>query len=295
MGKASVSQGTGKSEPRSGTQTLERSIRLLKLIASRGRFGWRLSDLAEYCQMSKGTTHRLLAGLIRERLVRRRNYDRHYLPGALLFELSLALPAYSDFLAAAQAPLKRIARATGMVAYLFLRSGEDFVCAARHGSTEIKALSINKGTRRPLLSAAGGIAMLITLDEAEFSSVVKHNLAQIERFGPQRIKALQAVLRESKRCGFGLHQGQIVPGVHALGVAVRNSSGKPLAALTVVGAAEKLPPARVSEFASMLNAEAAVLSEAASRYGVAGDEPADAFALPFDVAAEGAFGVHQWH
>ncbi len=257
---------------RTGTQAIERTIGVLKLIAARGRFGWRLSDLAQSCQMSKATMHRLLSCLVRERLVRRRTADRHYLPGPLLFELSLSLPAFSEFLIASHAPLKRIARKTGMVAYLFLRSGNDFVCAARHGSSDLKALSIENGTRRPLLSAAGGIAILIALDEAEFAPILKDNLKQIEHFGPLRLRALEAVLRESRRSGFGLHQGQIVPGVHALGVAVRDNASNAFAALSIVGEAAKLPQARIAQFVALLKVEAEIVSSAAQRFRIAGAE-----------------------
>jgi DNA-binding IclR family transcriptional regulator len=257
---------------RAGTQTLERTVRLLNFITMRPRFGWRLSDLAEYSEISKGTAHRLLAFLVRERLVQRRTIDRHYLPGPLLFEFSLALPSFAQFIGACNAPLRRLARGTGMVAYLFLRSGSEFVCAARYGTTALKALSIEVGTRRALLSTAGGIAILIALEEAEREKAVERNLNDMKRFGPHRIKALQTVFRESKKHGFGLHQGQIVPDVHSLGLAIRNRHGVPFAALSLVGAAEKLPPSRVGQFVALLKEEADVVARAALEYGVTEDQ-----------------------
>ena len=47
-----------------GTQTLSRSIRLLRVLATRGDIGWRLSDLAAACELDKSTAHRMLAGLL---------------------------------------------------------------------------------------------------------------------------------------------------------------------------------------------------------------------------------------
>src|ERR1700694_3067020 len=121
-----------------GTQSVERAVLLLKELSARGTFGWRLSDLAAQCSLDKGTAHRILSCLQRERLVQQRESDRHYLPGPLLFELSLTLPPLPEFQAACQAPLGRVARRTGGVAFLYLRSGSDFVCAARVGATSIK-------------------------------------------------------------------------------------------------------------------------------------------------------------
>jgi DNA-binding IclR family transcriptional regulator len=259
-------------ERRAGTQTLERTVRLLNFITMRPRFGWRLSDLAEYCEISKGTAHRLLAFLVRERLVQKRAVDRHYVPGPLLFEFSLALPSFAQFIGACNTPLRRLARGTGMVAYLFLRSGSEFVCAAKHGTTALKALSIEVGTRRALLSTAGGIAILVALEEREAEKMVERNLKDMKRFGPGRIKALQTVLRESRKHGFGIHQAQIVPDVHSLGLAIRDRDGAPFAALSLVGAAEKLPPSRVGPFVALLNKEADVVARAALEYGVTEDE-----------------------
>jgi DNA-binding IclR family transcriptional regulator len=255
-----------------GTQSVERTIGILRVIAARGRFGWRLSDLCAYCGISKGTMHRLLACLVRERLVRRRQSDRHYLPGPLLFELSLALPSFAEFLEGSQTALKRLARATGMVDYLFLRSGTDSVCAARQGVTDIKALLTEKGTRRPLLSGVGGIAMLIAMAEAESAEVIKRNMSEMERFGSERVKAAQLVLRESKKVGYAIHRGQMVPGVHAIGVAIQDSGGVPFAALTVVCPAERMPSARVPALVSILQEEAQRIEVSARRYGVTGGD-----------------------
>jgi len=81
----------------------------------------------------RATTHRLLACLVRERMVRQRSSDRHYFPGPLLFELSLANPVYEDFQAAARAPVERLYRSFGTMAALFLRSGCESVCTVRAG------------------------------------------------------------------------------------------------------------------------------------------------------------------
>lgn len=69
---------------RTGTQSVERVLQLLRVIATRRHFGWRLTDLAEHCALSPSTVRQLLACLLRERLVLQRSIDRHYLPGPLL-------------------------------------------------------------------------------------------------------------------------------------------------------------------------------------------------------------------
>lgn len=124
-----------KLRQRSGTQSIERAVQLLKELAARGEFGRRLFDLATHCELDRGTTHRILACLVRERLVQQHPTSRRYVPGPLLFELGLSLPAYATFQAACSVPLHRVAKRLGGASLLYLRSGSEFVCAARAGTT----------------------------------------------------------------------------------------------------------------------------------------------------------------
>lgn len=255
---------------RSGTQSIERTLQLLRLVSTRGHFGWRLSDLATHCSLGRSTVHRLLACLVRERLVEQRASDRHYIPGPMLFELSLSLPRqYGDFLQSCAAPLSRLARRTRTVSYLMLRSGSDFVCAARGGSPALKAHAIEIGVRRPLMTAAGGIAILIALHEEEMRQIVERNLHDVARLGSARVRSLERVLKESQKHGFGIHQGQITPGVHAIGLAVLRWDGKPFASLTVVGSADALPASRVRQVVSLLKDETRHVAREADRLNLA--------------------------
>ena len=120
-----------------GTQTLDRAIRLLKMLTTRSTVGWRLTDLAAQCELDKATAYRLLQALERHRLAKQRASDRHYAPGPLLFELGLAFPALAQFQTACRPSLARLARRPGGAALLYLRSEEDFVCIARVGGEQM--------------------------------------------------------------------------------------------------------------------------------------------------------------
>src|SRR5258706_819516 len=168
---------------RSGPQSLERGVRVLRELAARGTVGWRLSDLAERCGLDKGTAHRIVSCYVRERFARQREGDRRYVPGTLLFELSLALPPYYAFQAAAAAPLARAAKRLGGHAFLCLRSGADFVCAANAGVPGIKGLAHEVGLRRPLVVSAGGVAILVALPPAQAKALVAGNMKRVQAAG----------------------------------------------------------------------------------------------------------------
>ena len=254
-----------KNAQRHGTQTVERAALVLKELASRGSFGWRLSDLATSCELDRGTAHRILACLIRERLARQRESDRRYVPGPLLFELGLSLPAMGAFVAACAAPLARAATRLDGVSLLYLRSGADFVCGARAGSMTMKALTIDVGTRRPLIVSAGGLAILAALPKEEARAVVEDNLRRVARFGEARVRSLKRVIKNSQSRGYGVSQDEIVPGVSAFGVPVRDARGAPFASISVVGPSEILPESRTPDVIETLEREARAIAREAAR------------------------------
>jgi DNA-binding IclR family transcriptional regulator len=249
-----MTRRTGNS--RTGTQSIERAVRLMRALATRGHFGWRLVDLCAHCDLDKGTTHRVLATLVRERLVQQRARDRRYLPGPLLFELGLSVPVASAWQTACSASLARIAKRFGAVAMLYLRSGDEFVCAARAVHTPLKALTIEVGTRRPLIVSAGGVAMLVALPPREARQIIARNMKEVERFGSQRVASIRRVLRNSRARGFGVSQGEIVPRISAFGVSIVDLHGDPYASISVVATTERLSAYKMTEVVAALRAEA---------------------------------------
>jgi DNA-binding IclR family transcriptional regulator len=250
----------GRNPVRHGTQSLERAVLILRKLAERGPLGWRLLDLSAHCGIERTTAHRILAGLVRQRLAEQRPGDRRYVPGPLLFELSLSMPSYAAFQAGCAAPLSRLARRVGGVAYVALRSGAEFVCAARAG-TPIKALTIEVGTRRALITAVGGVAILLALPKEERRLLAAANLRQLARFDAARRRDLEALLRRSEARGYALSQGGVVPGIAACGVAACEPGGSPFGSLTVVTVLENMPASRVPDVVAALQEAARVVEK----------------------------------
>ncbi|MFT3821156.1 MAG: helix-turn-helix domain-containing protein [Rubrivivax sp.] len=254
---------------RSGTQSLARGVRLMRVIATRPQFGWRLSDLAAVCGLDKGTVHRMLACLVDERLVEQRASDRHYLPGPLMFELGLALPDSTQFQRVAESHLQPFARRLGGVVLLQLRSGNEYVCSLRLGALSLTALMVYPGTRRPLFTSAGGIAILQTLDADAQRRILLDNVAQeIAKQGAGRLEALQRMRERSARHGFGVNLGDVVPGVHAFGVPVTSERQGAFAAVCLIGTTDLYGAERVDEIRGALDEIAALLAAEARKFNM---------------------------
>lgn len=231
-------------------------MQLLKALAARSVTGWRLTDLAAHCGLEPATAHRVLACLARQRLVQQRAADRHYAPGPLLFELGLAFPALERFRAACAPALSRISRRYRGATLLYLRSESHFVCIARGGESEVRGLTIELGTRRPLAVSAPGVAILITLAAEERRPLYEANLREIARAGPRRRDAIERVLRRSLRAGAGVNLGDIVPGLWSFGVPIFNRTGVPFASIGLTGRATDYSRRRIPEVISTLRSEA---------------------------------------
>jgi DNA-binding IclR family transcriptional regulator len=272
LGEPRPSAGTqrpevSKAPTRPGTRSLTRGLKVLRMVASRPEVGWRLCDLATACDEDRATVHRVLARLVDERLVRQRPGDRHYLPGPMLFELGLSLPEHAQFQRSAETILRVFAHEMTCVAMLLLRSGNDFVCTVREGTAPHTGTMMHPGTRRPLITSAGGVAILQTLPDTEVSRIVAENTDQeIKRHGNDRLKGLQRMRERSAHYGMGLNLSDLVPNSFAYAQPVRNRAGEVFAAVVITGKPEQLPESQVEELrvklrriADALEIEAAAL------------------------------------
>jgi len=236
---------------RSGTQSIERAIRVLTEVTARSRFGWRPTDLAARCGLDRGTTHRILGRLVRERLVQQRAVDGHYLPGPLLFELALSLPAYDALRRQSEPVLARIARRARGYALLSVRSFDDAVCIASAGVPAYLGTAFDVGTRRPLVAIAAGVAMLMAMPRAEAQAIVERELPTLADR-----KSLARMWRRSLALGFAANVGYTARGVNAVAVALRDPDGSPFGSLALAAAASQLPSTRLHDTAVALAEDA---------------------------------------
>lgn len=261
-------------EKPTGTQSIDRSVMLLKRMAMRGRTGWGLTDLASRCGLDKGTTHRILSALVRSRLVERDPVTRGYRLGPMLFELSLGRPDLFAMQKACDEPLARLAKRLRCITYVYLRSDTDVVVAAEAGHIPIKAMMIQIGTRRPLMQTAGGVAMLMAMPDDEAAQIIALGTSELAASGgASRVEAANRILQRSRSLGFGISEGHIAPHTTAIAVPLLDAAGRPFAALNVGGPSEQFPESHLAGVVALLKEEAAAIEMAVAgispRAGVA--------------------------
>lgn len=242
---------TEKKSP-AGTQSIARTIRVMKTIAERKEIGWRLTDLAARCGLGKATTYRIVACLTSERIVLQRSEDRRYVPGPLLYELALSTPAYSAFAAALHEDLLRLAEIGGN-AFLYLRSGDEVVCIDRAGITTLRPVT-GIGRRRPITQSTFGIAMLLAMPRDERQALIQ---AQEKSHGASGVAgAYFKVLARSRRYGFGFNRGDVVPGLTSVAIPLLDNQQRPFCAVGVTGVSESLSGQRLRSTVELIRKEA---------------------------------------
>ena len=247
----SMSPPTPADGPRRGTQSIERVVGMLRVVASRGRNGMRLGDVATASGLPTSTCFRMLQRLEVEGLVERHPVTRKYFLGPLLHELGLLARPRVQLAAYCEPVLAEIAEETKDTVYLSERRGVEAVCTARAlGDYPIKALTLDVGIRRPLGVGAGGLAILCALPPDEADEIIDANAqryAKLSALDPARVKA---AVNDGRARGFAFLDSAVVAGTAAVGVAL--AADNPVAAISVAAISARLDESRRIEVGAAL-------------------------------------------
>lgn len=239
---------------RSGTQSIERVVDVLRVIASRGRRGMRVGEVVATSGLAEATCFRMLRRLELEGLVDRDAHTRKYFLGPLLHEFGLLARPRFRLAELCDAPLHRLADFTQDTVYLSERSGLEAVCANRAlGDFPIKSISLDIGIRRPLGVGAGGLAILCALPPAEAEALVRANAHRYEKFANFTADFLDGAIAEGRARGYSFLDGAVTPGTAAMGVAFPPAN--PIAAISVGAISARLRPERRAVIAQQMHRE----------------------------------------
>lgn len=236
---------------RTGTQSIERVVGMLRVVASRGRRGMRIADVVSVSGLPMSTCFRMLQRLELEGLVVRDAMTRKYHLGPLLYELGLlAQPRYQLAELCEQA-MQAIAEETQDTVYLSERRGLESICTSRVlGDYPIKALTLDVGIRRPMGVGAGGLAILSALPEGEVAQIVQANDARYAKFGTFEPGFVQRAVAQTRAQGYAFLDSAATPGTAAVGVAFPPDN--PVAAISVAAISSRLEPARRAQVAKAI-------------------------------------------
>jgi len=246
-------------------QSVQRVAALLRLLAANNRTGLRLVDCLRAIDMERSTCHRLLQSLISERMVMQDKDSKRYFLGMAIYEMGVAVPAL-HLRDICQPYLASVAARTGDTAFLTVRSQFDGVCIDRKEGSFPIAYVQEAGRRRPLTVGAGNLAILSALDDEEIARICEENRERVQKKYP--LYTQDRVLRRiahGKRLGYVFTDVLERTGIKAMGVPVRDSRGKPLAAISLSALNTRWTDRKLTEVIDILKETTAAFEEELAR------------------------------
>jgi DNA-binding IclR family transcriptional regulator len=238
----------------SGTQSIHRAATMLRLLTAHHRTGLRLVDLYRKAQIERTTAHRILQGLIAERLVVQDQASRRYFLGPFAYEMGLTATSRVQLRDICHPFLMQLAQRSGDTVFLTMRSGLDAVCLDRaEGAHPVKVFVLEVGKRRPLGVGGGAIAILSGLDDTEQQRILRANAERLtERFARYDEGAVSRAIAVSRRSGYVVTEVLEVPGIRTMAMPIRTGPGRAIAAFSISTMVQRMDHDRLDELAPMM-------------------------------------------
>ncbi|AMR78932.1 IclR family transcriptional regulator [Cupriavidus nantongensis] len=185
-----------------------------------GRHEITFNDVLDELGLAKSSASRLLAQMVRYRLLELQPSTRRYRPGALVIRAAQAATQAHPFDDQCREILAALSDSTGFTAYLSMLDGTDTVVLQRlNGSNPVQVLS-PPGARRPAFTTAMGRVLLSRLPETEFRARYGATGTRKLPDAPAGCPATVAELRErvamarAERSAIAVNEG--MPGIGAV-------------------------------------------------------------------------------
>jgi DNA-binding IclR family transcriptional regulator len=226
-----------------------------------------LREIARRAAMPASKAHVYLASFLREGLVAQ-DSGGDYRLGPFAVQLGLSAVRQTDLLGIAWPELEALRAATHCTVYLSVWGNRGPVILAKLDGARQGSLVVAVGYVLPLRRTSTGLAFAAHLPAPEWQALLAAEPAE-----PGDPRALAATLREVRRQGYATTTHRHIVGMHAIAAPVLDHTGRPAAALTLLGPAEMLSGGPDSAVVRALIGGAARLSlRLGHAPGAAGDD-----------------------
>jgi DNA-binding IclR family transcriptional regulator len=254
---AAGGRGSLRREPAklSRTKDLERESNGLELISKAGAVLGILeqhqeasaADLAAALGEPLSSVYRLLQSLTATGWVDRGSHRGVYRLGLSLMTIGGLVEDHLDIRDASLPSLHELVVATGVTSFLCVRRGPRAVCLERIEGYAVQSLAMLLGGSLPLYAGAAPRALLAFLPDGEQAAILKDTSQQLSDDPPRPDdKDIISDLARVRAAGYSVSDGDVTPGIAALGAPVFNHRGEVQGALSLSGLrGQVLNPANV--------------------------------------------------
>jgi DNA-binding IclR family transcriptional regulator len=223
----------------------------------------RLTDISAKLGLHKSTAYRLLSLLKKKGLVVSEPNTQLYSLGPSLVELVWVVLRQQDLRSVCRPYLQRLRQTTNETVNLNTRSGNQRVCIEELESEHPIKYSQTVGVTAPLHVGAPSKVLLAFLPPAELDTLLAGLPLSAMTPGaltdPERLRTELSVVQ---RRGFAISIGERSPGASAVAAPIRDWSGHPIAAVSVLGPVQRLTYAKLQAWGPLVVQAAQEMSAA---------------------------------
>jgi DNA-binding IclR family transcriptional regulator len=223
-----------------GLSSVDNALQLLQLVGERRML--RVAEAADELGVARSTAHRLLGALRQRGFVTQDRPNGPYRAGRALNEAGLAAIGRIDIRRVARPVLEQLREATRETVSLLLLEGNDVRFVDCVEGPQAVRVGSRSGIVSPAHCTSGGKAILATLSAAELARRYPNRALQVCTANSLRSWAqFQTELATIREAGFAVNLEESESGVSAVGIAIPDLMGAPLAALAVAVPTSRMP------------------------------------------------------
>jgi IclR family transcriptional regulator, acetate operon repressor len=254
----SVPDGSVRDGARSeGGGTLEKGLAIVRFVGERPDVT--AGAIMDAFGLSRSATYRLLDRLRTGGYLQEGAAPGSFRLGPRMVVIGLAALNQMDLMHVAPPLLGPLAQAAGETVNLAVPQGDEMVYVYQHDGPGSVKVTARLGTRRPMNCTSLGKAYLAHLPEEELEERLR-TLAYV-RLTPRSLTtadALRPELQLTRRRGYAVDDVEVEDGVSCVGAPILDYRGRPVAALSIAGPAERMPDKRPTVVPLLLQTATAV-------------------------------------
>ena len=192
------------------------------------------SDISRKVGMPKTTTHRMLATLADAGLLDRNAEKGKYTIGPALYELGILYLSTTDILKAAEPVIKTLNDLTRESVNMGIFDKGHVIVVMKEEAKHAFRYALHVGSVLPAYASAMGKSFLSELTEAEIDSLYPEE--QLRPIAPKTIATrteLKRDLKQIRKTGVAFNRAGAHVGVEGIGSAIRDASGRVVAAVSI--------------------------------------------------------------
>ena len=246
-----------------GLELIAKADGVITILEERGEAS--AADIAGLTGEPLSSVYRLLQSLTGIGWVDRGSRRGMYRLGLLLLTVGSRLEDQLDIRECALPTLRHLLDQIGVTSFLCVRREARAVCVERLEGQAVRSLAMQLGSSLPLYAGAAPRSLLAFLPPAEQRAVLKVRTGQAGDPARPDPAAIEADIDQIRRRGYAVSDGDVTPGIAALGAPVFNHRGELAAAISISGLRSQILGAHEKRNIELIVAGADAVSRALGR------------------------------